>query len=83
MINIKCVSADATRNDRFDDVNTAFSKGWTGESHRNKKFNEKLYRLFDNRKISVLDIGCGGGDLSTIVWMTDNWLLVSMDNPNI
>lgn len=34
---------------------------WGGESHRNRQFNQHIYKLITNHPIKILDIGCGGG----------------------
>lgn len=35
--------------------------GTKNDNSRNRRFNEKLYGLFSDRKIAVLDLGCSGG----------------------
>ena len=55
------VTVDCEREVAFDSPDHIVPEGTKNDNSRFEWFNKKLYRLYGNRPISVLDLGCSGG----------------------
>lgn len=55
------ISLEAERDLAYDSVDYKVSRGSRNDSNSNWRFNQKLYALFPQQMMTLLDIGCGGG----------------------